>query len=161
MRDQQINVRLTAAEMRMLESLATGWSMSISEAARRAIQFAAGMSRPRVVHEPSNRRGPMKKVISGKTYDTTTATCICALSRFEDDPRNFGHESTTLYKSPRGQFFLAGEGGPRSRWARHEGSESQSGAGMELLDEAEARDFAEQAGAKASTIEAHFAIEVG
>ena len=99
----------------------------------------------------------MKKVIDGKRYDTATATKIGDDSRFYCG--DFRYRDETLYKTPRGRFFLAGEGGPMSRWARHEGNMSIGGSGIIALDADDALYWCERAGIDADVIEKHFDIK--
>jgi hypothetical protein len=57
----------------------------------------------------------MKRVCNGLIYNTKTADEVCyilsGLSRFDH-----AWHSTRLYCTPKGRFFLAGRGGPRSLW---------------------------------------------
>lgn len=63
----------------------------------------------------------MKKIINGKRYDTDTAREIGCNYHYED--RLYGW-AETLYLKKSGEYFLFGEGGPGSRYARAEGSNS-------------------------------------
>ena len=63
----------------------------------------------------------MKRIIDGKRYNTETATEICDVSAPGFYRGDFRYEDTQLYCTPRGGWFLAGEGGPMSRWARSVG----------------------------------------
>lgn len=62
----------------------------------------------------------MKKAVYGIRYDTENATKIGSFDNlgsrvFTIDQQ--GHWQATLYRSPRaGNYFLAGSGGPMSRW---------------------------------------------
>jgi hypothetical protein len=88
----------------------------------------------------------MKRIIEGKTYNTDTATHVCELdcSAHRGD---FGHHETALYRSPKGQFFIAGEGGPASMWARPAVGGGRIGSsGMRLVGEVEARQIMEAVG---------------
>jgi hypothetical protein len=54
----------------------------------------------------------IRKIIDGKVYDTDTALLVHAL--FHDEGSiglNFFVERTNLYRTRRGQFFIAGESG--------------------------------------------------
>ena len=59
----------------------------------------------------------MKKIINGKVYDTetakrlafATATCSCT---------DFGYWEEELYRKKTGEYFLYGEGGPMTKYAR-------------------------------------------
>ena len=102
----------------------------------------------------------MKAIIGGKRYDTETAQYICDLSPRGFYTGDFRHEETALYRTPRGNWFLAGEGGPMSRWARPEGLNGySSGAGVRALDPDEARAMLEQHG-ETEAIERYFADQV-
>ena len=59
----------------------------------------------------------MKKVIRNKLYNTDTAKAI--KHRFtENVPNNdFNFESETLFRKKTGEYFLAGEGGPFTKYA--------------------------------------------
>lgn len=56
----------------------------------------------------------MKKIIDGKLYDTATAKKIAEW----DNGRcgTFWEECETLYRTPKGTYFLHGWGGPMSRY---------------------------------------------
>ena len=68
----------------------------------------------------------MKKVISGKLYDTDTAREI-AVNSHGDGPRDFHYYSETLYRKRTGEYFLYGHGGPASRYAEAVGQNTWSG----------------------------------
>ena len=59
----------------------------------------------------------MKQIIEGRRYSTETAERVGS-GGGKAHPGDFRHYSETLYKTPRGNFFLAGEGGPLSRYGR-------------------------------------------
>ena len=59
----------------------------------------------------------MKQIIEGKRYDTATAQEIGS-GGGKAYPGDFRYYSESLYKTPRGNFFLCGEGGPLSRYGR-------------------------------------------
>jgi len=84
----------------------------------------------------------MKKVIDGKMYNTDTATAICKLS-CTCHRGDFGYHATTLYRSPKGQYFLAGTGGPMSMWAERAcGGGYSGGSGIKVIDADEAQTIA-------------------
>lgn len=68
----------------------------------------------------------MKKIISGKVYDTSTAQ---EMARYSNGGtwRDFEHFEETLYRKKTGEFFLCGEGGPMTRYAEATGQNSWSG----------------------------------
>jgi hypothetical protein len=87
----------------------------------------------------------MKAIFNGLRYDTDKAVCIGAavhgnrgdLSRWE----------AALYRTPRsGRYFLAGIGGPMTRFARHGSPEDpiRGGSGIKPMDAEEALEWAEQ-----------------
>ncbi len=59
----------------------------------------------------------MKQIINNKKYDTETAREVGSNSYSQ--PRDFNWWSETLYCKRTGEYFLYGEGGPRSRYAEH------------------------------------------
>ena len=64
----------------------------------------------------------MKKVINGKMYNTDTAKRMADWSY--GYPGNFEYYEEELYKKKTGEFFLYGEGGPRSKYSDSNGSET-------------------------------------
>lgn len=68
----------------------------------------------------------MKKVISGKRYDTDTAKEV-GYASYGSGPRDFHHWSETLYRKQTGEYFLYGEGGPLSKYAETVGQNEWSG----------------------------------
>ncbi len=87
----------------------------------------------------------MRRVIDGKIYDTKTATAVCDLP-CHHYPGDFQHHETVLYKTPKGNFFLAGKGGPMSLWAEPCGNNGWSGgSGLRPITREEAREYCEQA----------------
>lgn len=88
----------------------------------------------------------MKTIIAGRVYDTDTAERVCELECrvYRSD---FAWHETSLYRSPKGQFFVAGRGNARSMWAEPAyGGGSGPGSGLRLVDEDEARRIMERAG---------------
>jgi hypothetical protein len=87
----------------------------------------------------------MRKIIDGKTYNTETAAHVCDVSGPVSDRGNFHYDRTDLYRSPKGQYFIAGHGGPLSCWAVKTGQSSWSGGdGLRLIEEEEARALCER-----------------
>ncbi len=97
------------------------------------------------------------KIIEGLRYSTLTATEVCNFES-SNGSRDFRYEDTSLYLSPRGRFFLAGYGGPLSRWSRSDYGGYTGGEGLLPVTIAEARSFAEEH-ASAQTIAEFFEIE--
>jgi len=97
----------------------------------------------------------MKKIIAGFRYDTDKAIAIGSHSH--GNRRDFSSWEATLYKTKRsGKFFLAGEGGPMSRYARSLGNnETSGGEQIDPMTKDEALAWAEQY-LDADVIEKHF-----
>lgn len=60
----------------------------------------------------------MKKIINRKLYDTTTSELIAEWSNGRS-LRDFSWCREELYRKKTGEFFLHGEGGPKSRYVRY------------------------------------------
>ncbi len=89
----------------------------------------------------------MRKIINGRVYNTDTATLVCDVSPSGFSRGDFRYEDTNLYRSPKGQFFLAGTGGPLTRWAQAEGQNGmRGGSGIELVSDDVARAECERHG---------------
>lgn len=102
----------------------------------------------------------MKKIIDGKTYNTETATHIG--NRSSSYPGDFRYVDEDLYLTKKGTFFLAGEGGPMSKYSHSCGQNSWTGGdGMEVLTKAEALAWCERYDIDSDVIEEHFEIEEG
>lgn len=88
----------------------------------------------------------MKKLIDGKIYNTDTAYYVCDLPSCTYDRSNFKWHETGLYRTTKGRFFLAGEGGPMSMWAESvEHNAWRSGKGLQALSDEQARGHMEAA----------------
>ena len=86
----------------------------------------------------------MKKIINNKAYDTETAKELGSWSNMADYG-NFSQFSETLYRKKTGEFFLYGEGGPMTKYAVAEGSNSwRGGSRIMPLSFQEAREWAEE-----------------
>ena len=85
----------------------------------------------------------MKKIINRKMYDTETAKCVGSFSY--GSCRDFDHYAEELYRKKTGEYFLYGEGGAASKYARGVDQNSTSG-GWEItpLSEERAMDWAEK-----------------
>lgn len=74
----------------------------------------------------------MKRVINGKMYNTDTAEEVAAW-----DNGIYGRDFRTcekrLFLTKKGQYFVAGSGGPMSEYAERCGSSTGGGSGIELL----------------------------
>lgn len=84
----------------------------------------------------------MKKIINGRRYDTDTAKLVGSFeSGYIGD---FDWKEEKLYQKTTGEFFLAGEGGARTRWSRRTIDGYSSGEGILPLTLDEAREWAEE-----------------
>lgn len=102
----------------------------------------------------------MKRIIDGKRYNTETATEVADVSPRGFYRGDFRYEDTRLYRTPKGRWFLAGEGGPMSRWSRSVGLNGYtSGEGIHVVDNDEARALLEQHG-ETEAIEEYFSSAV-
>jgi len=99
----------------------------------------------------------MKQIIDGKTYNTETATVVGTVrSKGVLSYDDFRRYLATLYKTPKGRFFVFGEGGPMTIFARPCGNGTIGGSGFVALEPEEALELAESAGIDADTIAEHF-----
>lgn len=86
----------------------------------------------------------MKKIINGKLYNTETARERGVWSN-SGDWRDFTHVCETLYQKRSGEFFLHGQGGPRTNYAVSVGGNSWSGGAKIIpLTVEQAREWAEK-----------------
>ena len=72
----------------------------------------------------------MKKIINNKVYDTETSQRLVVWEN-----GRWGHDDAcreSLYRKRTGEFFLHGEGGPMSKYAKSRGDNSWS-SGEELI----------------------------
>ncbi|KKK96280.1 hypothetical protein LCGC14_2664330 [marine sediment metagenome] len=67
----------------------------------------------------------MKKVIEGKLYNTDTAKLVESYGY--GNPGDLEWMEEGLYLSKKGQFFVAGEGGPKSKYFKIIGQQNWSG----------------------------------
>ncbi len=89
----------------------------------------------------------MRKVINGKTYRTHTAQLIVTLPSPFPTTDHKWHD-TRLYRNQRGAYFLAGEGGSLSRWAKATPHGAIAGEGIEPLSKDEALAYDHMPGLK-------------
>jgi len=100
----------------------------------------------------------MKKIINGLRYDTEKAVKIGQADHLYQS--DFGWWDATLYRTPRsGRFFLAGEGGPMTRFSQRVGDMRGYGEGLFPMSREEALEWAEQY-LEVEEIEKHFGNEV-
>ena len=84
----------------------------------------------------------MKKVIHGKLYDTDTAECVAAWSNEAYDSIDYCSES--LYRKRTGEFFLYGDGGPKSPYSLRRGSFIYGNSVIIPYSDAEAKEWVEE-----------------
>lgn len=83
----------------------------------------------------------MKKIIKGKIYDTDTARHI---GWWENGQGNLDYIQETLYCKRTGEYFLHGDGGPRTKYSKMQGTNSWSSGEMIIpLTYDTAREWAE------------------
>ncbi len=87
----------------------------------------------------------MKATINGLRYDTSKAVLIGEAS-YDGSITDFEWWEAGLYRTPRsGRYFLAGRGGPMTRWATSAGPQRWTGgSGIKPLADADAVEWAEQ-----------------
>jgi hypothetical protein len=84
----------------------------------------------------------MKKIIDRVTYNTKTAIPMFDIER-EEYSSDFRYERSTVYRTRKGNYFLAGHGGAMSRWAKRWGENTWGGGeGIHALTRDEALDLA-------------------
>lgn len=71
----------------------------------------------------------MKKIIEGRKYNTDTATKVGTWDN-EYGASDFNYVEETLYRKQNGEFFIHGEGGANSRYAKSAGLNSWTGGEM-------------------------------
>ena len=85
----------------------------------------------------------MKRIINGKRYDTETARKVAEHNN-GGGWRDFRHVEEALYCKRTGEYFLAGSGGPQTRYAERVDQNSWSGGeGIIPLTDTEAREWGE------------------
>lgn len=85
----------------------------------------------------------MKQIIHGKKYDTATAKELGTYSN-DGNWRDFNHFEESLYLKRTGEFFLAGEGGPMTKYAYHSGNTSYGSENIIPLTIDQAKAWAEK-----------------
>lgn len=101
----------------------------------------------------------MVKIINGKRYNTKTATEVA--ERSHGNASDFQHFQESLYLSPNGQWFVAGEGGAMSHYSVSAGQNcSGGGSDLRLLTPNEAQEWLENENCTRE-IEMHFKVEEG
>ena len=83
----------------------------------------------------------MKKIINGKVYDTQTAKYLGYYTN--NQTSDLDQVDIRLYVKRTGEYFICGEGGPRTRYAVYNGDQSySSGWAITPLSYDQAQDWA-------------------
>lgn len=101
----------------------------------------------------------MKKIINGVRYDTDKAELI---GKYETNRgrNDFSWFKAALYVTPKARrYFLAGEGGPMTRFAKPLDNGATYGEGLFPMEPTEAREWAEQY-LSTEAVEEHFADQI-
>ena len=86
----------------------------------------------------------MNKVIRGKRYNTETAKLVGTWEANEPENSDFW-EKEELYQKRSGEFFLIGQGGAQTQYARFSmGGENKPGVELRPIEPEEASDWAEE-----------------
>lgn len=87
----------------------------------------------------------MQKVVNGKRYNTETATMICDYSF--SNLGDFKYIQEALYVTKKGNYFVAGKGGPMSSYARSLGNNTTGGSSeIKPIDKVGAFEWAQKYG---------------
>lgn len=128
-----------------IQSYLTGRREIPLEIARLAGSIEKELNNLKVKENTMNER-QMKKIIDGKLYNTATATIIAEYwnGLGSSDFRNISEE---LYRTKKGKFFIAGNGGPMTKYSESCGDNSRCGGEKIIpLSESEAREWLEEHG---------------
>lgn len=99
----------------------------------------------------------MKKVIGNKMYNTNTAELLASYS---ENCGSFEYISEGLYRTKKGAYFVAGEGGALSRYSIKDGQNAWCGSeDIRILSEEEAREWMEEHGTADEYISAFGEVE--
>ena len=85
----------------------------------------------------------MKKIIKNKVYDTNKAKRVGTWDNGHNTS-DFRYCSEDLYRKKNGEFFLYGEGGPMSKYAKRYGNDVGYGERISLLSYEAAQEWAEE-----------------
>lgn len=133
---------LTGKSVTQIQSYLSGRANIPFEVAQFAVNLKNALEKIKLEKNAMNSR-EMKAVIDGKLYNTQTATMLSAYSNGLGD-RDFTHLSEELYRTKNGSYFLAGDGGPQTKYAESCGNNSVCGGEkITPLTEQEAREWME------------------
>ena len=99
----------------------------------------------------------MRKVIKGRTYNTETSKQIGSWDNGIHGS-DFRSCDESLYKNTKGAYFLAGEGGPLSKYAVTYGNETSGSKELVPMTTEEAQEWAEEK-LTADEYEAEFGVQ--
>ena len=85
----------------------------------------------------------MKQIISDRKYNTETAEFI-GYRKAGGNMSDFHYLRESLYRKTTDEFFLSGEGGPSTQWAKDNGNGWIDGNGIIPLTEKDARTWVEK-----------------
>ena len=101
----------------------------------------------------------MKRIINGRRYDTEAPGSTLVAQACADGPTmtrtDFRFWEEELYRTSHGNWFLAGEGGPFSHWAKHTDGGTAWGDGIRPISKEQALEWLEHAG-ETEAIERYF-----
>lgn len=87
----------------------------------------------------------IRRIIEGRVYDTETAQFVAVLCNSGGHiALDFHADTTALYRTRRGAFFIAGQSGACGRWKRYQNGGYNPGCGIALVSDREARRLLEQ-----------------
>jgi len=87
----------------------------------------------------------MKQIINGLRYDTKTAQLIAEWSNGYN-PNDFNWVAEDLYKTKKGTYFIAGQGGPSSKYSQQCGNGLCGGEDVQKVTVSQAFDWLEEKG---------------
>jgi hypothetical protein len=88
-------------------------------------------------------RIPMKRVIDRKIYDTENAERIARHNPVADR-QDFAYLDEVLYKTEKGNYFLHGTGGPKTKYAKKTGNGTTGSEEIKPMTEEEALNWCEE-----------------
>jgi len=99
-----------------------------------------------------------KAIIDGKRYSTQTATKLASHWNKRGD-NDFLHIWEILYRTPKGEYFLSGEGGAQTKYSIQEGNTHWGGSRIVAMTAEEARAWLEEH-QKIDALEAEFGKDI-
>ncbi len=98
------------------------------------------------------------RVVSGRRYDTATATLTGMVRDDEGSLHDPRVERTGLFKTLRGAWFIAGESGAHGRWGHCDRWGQSPSRGLNLVNNEEARSLLEEMNGPVAD---HFSVAEG